>query len=128
VRILQRTVALLGSLVALAFPILAVDFTGTYKGDLTGTGSKTATTIVFKSKGNDLTGTLKNPSGVYPIENGSVDGQDCFFNVTIKVDGEDFRLTYRGHIFADEIQFRVEAGERTLDLVAKKVSQSRIDP
>jgi hypothetical protein len=101
--------------------MFAVDFTGTYKGDLSGTGSKTENTIVFKMKGTDLSGTLKNPTGVYPIENGSVDGQDVFFNVTIKVDGDDFRLTYRGHLFADEIQFRVEAGERVLDLVAKKV-------
>jgi hypothetical protein len=114
----------LGSLLAFTFSCLAVDFTGTYKGDLTGTGSKTETTIVFKMKGKDLTGTLRNPTGVYPIENGSVDGQDVFFNVTIKVDGDDFRLTYRGHLFADEIQFRVEAGERTLDLVAKKVPQT----
>lgn len=121
-RTLHRTIALLSCLLAATFPMFAVDFTGTYKGDLTGTGSRTENTIVFKMKGTDLSGTLKNPTGVYPIENGSVDGQDVFFNVTIKVDGDDFRLTYRGHLFADEIQFRVEAGERVLDLVAKKVT------
>jgi hypothetical protein len=123
---LRRTMTLLGWLmalwlIALTLPLLAADFTGTYKGDITNTGSRIENTLVFKMKGTSLTGTLTNPGGKYPIENGSVDGSDVFFNVTIKNDGEDFRLTYRGHLFADEIQFRIEAGERILDLVAKKV-------
>jgi hypothetical protein len=116
-----RSMALLSWFLAFSAPLLAADFTGTYKGQITGTGSTTANTIVFKMSGKTVTGTLTNPGGKYPIENGAVDDADVFFNVTIKVDGEDFKLTYRGHLFADEIQFRIEAGERVLDLVAKKV-------
>lgn len=107
----------------LAIPLWGADFTGIYKGDITGTGAKTENTIVFKmGKGAEVTGTLTNPTGKYQIENGSVDGSDIFFNVTIKNDGEDFKLTYRGHLYADEIQFKIEAGERMLDLIAKKAN------
>jgi hypothetical protein len=30
-------------------------------------------------------------------------------------------MVYRGHIYVDEIQFKIQAGERQIDLVAKKV-------
>jgi hypothetical protein len=100
--------------------ILAADYSGTYTGVYQGSSGKVENTLVLKMKGNTLTGTLKNQYGVLPIQKGAVDGQDFFFVVVVKDEGEDFRMVYRGHIFQDEIQFRVEAGERQIDLVVKK--------
>ena len=100
----------------------AADYSGTYKGDLTLSTGRVENKLVLKMKGNNLTGTLTNQYGELPIQNGSVDGQDLFFVVVVKDEGEDFRMVYRGHIFEDEIQFRVEAGERQIDLVVKKAS------
>jgi len=100
--------------------ILAADYSGTYTGDYQGSSGKVENTLVLKMKGSTLTGTLKNQYGVLPIQKGAVDGQDFFFVVVVKDEGEDFRMVYRGHIFQDEIQFRVEAGERQIDLVVKK--------
>jgi hypothetical protein len=31
-------------------------------------------------------------------------------------------MTYRGHAFGGEITFKIEAGERVIEMVAKKVS------
>jgi hypothetical protein len=100
--------------------ILAADYSGTYTGVYQGSSGKVENKLVLKMKGNTLTGTLKNQYGVLPIQNGAVDGQDFFFVVVVKDEGEDFRMVYRGHIFQDEIQFRVEAGERQIDLIVKK--------
>ncbi len=98
----------------------AADYSGTYLGDVITSNGKVENKLVLKMKSDALTGTLTNQYGSLPIEHGAVDGQDLFFVVVVKDEGEDFRMVYRGHIFADEIQFRVEAGERQIDLVVKK--------
>src|SRR5947209_5151883 len=109
-------------LLLIAFTVSAADYSGTYKGDLVVSNGKVENTLVLKMKGTALTGTLTNQYGELPIQGGAVDGQDFYFYVIVKDEGEDFRMVYRGHIFEDEIQFRVEAGERQIDLVVKKSS------
>ena|SRR5690348_5693794 len=105
-----------------ALAALAADYSGTYKGDVQSSSGKVENTLVLKMNGNNLTGTLTNQFGVLPLQNGHVDGQDLFFVVIVKEEGDPFRMVYRGHIFSDEIQFKIEAGERQIDLVAKKVN------
>jgi hypothetical protein len=92
---------------------------GTYKGAGQGNGDST---LIVQVKDNTATGTLKNQFGEFKLENGSVDGDDLFFNIFIDRDGDHFKMTYRGHSFGDEIQFKIEAGERMLDLIVKKAS------
>jgi hypothetical protein len=104
-----------------ALAAFAADYSGTYKGDVDSSSGKIANTLVLKMSGSELTGTLTNQFGVLPLQNGHVDGQDLFFVVIVKEEGDSFRMVYRGHIFSDEIQFKIEAGERQIDLVAKKV-------
>jgi hypothetical protein len=96
-----------------------VDLSGTYEGRGQGNGDSTLTLAV---KGDQASGTLKNQFGEFKLENASVDGQDVFFNIFIDRDGDHFKMTYRGHSFGDEIQFKIEAGERMLDLIVKKKS------
>jgi hypothetical protein len=106
--------------VFLSIAVWAADYSGTYTGVYQASSGKVENTLVLRMKGGALTGTLKNQYGSMSIQNGAVDGQDLFFVVVVKDEGEDFRMIYRGHIFEDEIQFRVEAGERQIDLVLKK--------
>ncbi len=105
-----------------ALAALAADYSGTYKGDVQSSSGRVENTLVLKMDGNKLTGTLTNQFGVLPLQNGYVDGQDLFFVVIVKEEGDPFRMVYRGHVFTDEIQFKIEAGERQIDLVAKKVN------
>jgi len=100
------------------------DFTGVWKLEVPGADAKAETTLDLKMKGHDLTGKLKTPNGEFPIENGYAEGQDLFFNVVIQRDEYKLKTTYRGHLFSEEIQFNVEAGERTLQIIARKPSQS----
>ena len=105
-----------------ALAALAADYSGTYKGDVQSSSGRVENTLVLKMDGDKLTGTLTNQFGVLPLQNGHVDGQDLFFIVIVKEEGDPFRMVYRGHVFTDEIQFKIEAGERQIDLVAKKVN------
>jgi hypothetical protein len=104
-----------------AIAAFAADYSGTYKGDVASSSGKVENTLVLKMSGSDLAGTLTNQFGVLPLQNGHVDGQDLFFVVMVKEEGDPFRMVYRGHIYVDEIQFKIQAGERQIDLVAKKV-------
>lgn len=105
-----------------AFPLLAADHSGVYKGDFDTTSGKVENIITMKTDGKTLTGTLKNQFGELPLQGGVVEGDDFFFYVIVKEENDDFKMVYRGHIFRDEIQFRIEAGERQLLLVVKKES------
>ena len=98
-----------------------VDFTGVWKIEMRGGDAKAETLLDVKMKGQTLTGKLKTPHGDFPIENGSVDGQDLFFNVVVQRDEYKLKTTYRGHLFSEEIQFTVEAGERMLQVIARRV-------
>lgn len=100
------------------------DFTGVWKLEVPGADAKSETLLDVKMKGHELTGKLKTPNGEFPIENGYAEAQDLFFNVVIQRDEYKLKTTYRGHLFSEEIQFTVEAGERTLQVIARKASQS----
>jgi hypothetical protein len=100
-----------------------VDFTGVWKIEMAGADAKAETLLDVKMKGQTLTGTLKTPHGEFPIENGSVDGQDLFFNVVIRRDDYSLKTTYRGHLFSEEIQFSVEAGERMLQVIGRRATE-----
>jgi hypothetical protein len=99
----------------------AVDFSGVWKLEMQqADDSKGDTLLDLKMEGSKLTGMLKSPQGEFPIENGSVQGQDLFFNVVIQREEYKLKTTYRGHLFSEEIQFNVEAGERLLLAIARR--------
>jgi hypothetical protein len=110
-----------GGLLLWASLALGADYSGTYKGDVASSSGKVENKLVLTTNGDKLSGTLTNQFGVLPLTEGHIDGQDLFFVVTVKEEGDPFRMVYRGHVFVDEIQFKIEAGERQIDLVAKKV-------
>ena len=95
----------------------SVDFTGVWK--LEGADTKSMV-LEFKQEGQKLSGKLKTPHGEFPLQNGSVEGQDLFFNVVIERDEYKLKTTYRGHQFAEEIQFTIEVGERTLLAIGRR--------
>ena|SRR5262245_59352257 len=94
------------------------DFTGVWK--LEGSESKTPMVLEFKQEGQKLSGRLKTPHGEFALLNGSVDGLDLFFNVVIEREEYKLKTAYRGHLFAEEIQFTIEAGERTLLAIGRR--------
>jgi hypothetical protein len=100
--------------------MLAVDHSGTYRAEVQTSSGKAENVLVLKANGTTLTGTLTNQMGKFAIQNGNVDGEDLFFNVVVKDEGEDFKMTYRGHVFGDEITFKIQAGERVIEMVATK--------
>jgi hypothetical protein len=100
---------------------VAADYSGTYKAEVETSSGKVENTLVIRTEGKSLTGTITNQLGKFPLQNGDVEGTDVFFNVVVKSDGDDVKMTYRGHVFGDEITFKIEVGERIIEMVAKKI-------
>jgi hypothetical protein len=100
----------------------APNYTGRWKLESTASEAKTESFLELVHKGTALTGKLKTPHGEFPIENGHAQGTEVFFNVTIERDEYKLRTTYRGQLFSQEVQYTVEAGERTLQLIARRDS------
>jgi hypothetical protein len=105
-----------------AFAQRGGDHSGVYKGEMATSSGKVENTLVIKDVKGKVTGTLTNQYGVLPLIDGAMDLDDLFFVVVVNDEGHEFRMVYRGRIFDNEFQFRIEAGERRLDLIAKKVS------
>jgi hypothetical protein len=97
----------------------SADFNGVWK--LEGADLKTMV-LELKQEGQRLSGKLKTPHGEFPLQNGSVEGQDLFFNVVIEREEYKLKTIYRGHQFAEEIQFTIEAGERTLLAIGRRAT------
>jgi len=109
--------------VSTAFAQRGGDHSGVYKGEVATFSGKVENTLVIKqdSKGK-VTGTLTNQYGTLPLIDGAMDQDDLFFVVVVNDEGHDFRMVYRGRIFDNEFQFKVEAGERRIDWIAAKVA------
>src|ERR1019366_1059846 len=105
-----------------AFAQRGGDHSGTYVGEVATSSGKVTNTRVIKDVKGKVTGTLTNQYGTLPLIDGAMDLDDLFFVVVVDDDGHPFRMVYRGRIFDNEFQFRIEAGERRIDLIAKKIS------
>ena len=70
----------------------------------------------FKVDGSKLTGTVTSPRGEIPISEGKVEGNEISFVIAT----DEFRAVTKGTISGDEIKLKVEAGDRTFEMTAKR--------
>ena len=111
-------VALLASL-----NLFAENATGTWKGSYPGRDGQTReSTIVLKAEGEKLTGTVAGGRGASEIKDGTIKGGDISFSVVRNFGGNDVTVKYKGTLVGDAIQFKVEAGERSYEMTAKRVN------
>jgi FKBP-type peptidyl-prolyl cis-trans isomerase 2 len=77
---------------------------------------------VLKADGEKLTGTVASNRGESEIKDGIIKGSDVTFSVVRNFGGNDVTVKYKGKLAGDTIQFKVEAGERSYEMTAKRVS------
>ncbi len=99
---------------ALASPVAAQDFTGTWEISIQGgRGGPQTRTLVLAQDGETLTGTMtvslggRGGRGGGPqeleVSNGTVDGNSFSFIVTLSFQGNSIDLNYSGTVDGDEI-------------------------
>lgn|SRR5690242_3550124 len=120
----MRIVGLLTASVLLTtLTVLAENVTGTWKGTYPGRDGQTReSTLVLKAEGEKLTGTVAGGRGESEIKDGTIQGSDISFSVVRNFGGNEVTVKYKGKVVGDAIQFKVEAGERSYEMTAKRVS------
>jgi len=103
----------------------AADVTGTWKGTAETPNGTIERTFVFKVSGDRLTGeTTGDRTGTSRIMDGKIDGDDLSFSINIKVQDNEMKLQYKGHVSGTEMKLRVELpdGGTGFEYTAKKIS------
>lgn len=104
--------------------VFAENATGTWKGSYPGRDGQTReSTFVLKAEGEKLTGTVAGGRGESEIKDGTIKGDDINFSVVRNFGGNDVTVKYKGKVIGDAIQFKVEAGERSYEMTAKRATQ-----
>src|SRR5215471_18491175 len=99
--VLSACVVLVASVFA-----LASDVNGKWTAQVPGRGGQTREqTFNFKAEGKKLTGTASGMQGDNPISDGTINGDEISFTVTVSYNGQDFKLLYKGKVSGDEIKF-----------------------
>jgi hypothetical protein len=83
-------------------------------------------TLIFKTDGTTLTGTINNPlaAGDTPIQEGKVNGDEITFCVKRTINDNEVKVVWRGKVAGDEIKFKRDiqgqAGNTT-EITAKRL-------
>ena len=120
-----RMYILLPCLLAFAGVVMAqskVD--GKWVGDITTARGTSGITLVLKSDGNKLTGTIDLGLGDSPIDNGSVNGNTIQFSQKqSSIRAGNVVMTYTGTLSGDQIKFtrKTDVGEgQVVEFTAKR--------
>ncbi len=112
-------------LILFALTASAADVTGTWKGSVETPNGAMENTFVFKADGDKLTGTVSmGQFGDSEISEGKLDGETLTFAVVRNVNGNEFKLAYKGKVKDDQIVLTVTIPGRdiTFDMTLKKAS------
>ena len=102
----------------LTLPAFAADPTGKWKAAMQGPDGEMQLTFNFKLDGDKVTGTVEGPMGEMPITEGKMEGDAISFTV----ETPNFKVVHKGAIQGDEMKLKVDMGERTMEMTAKRVT------
>ena len=79
-------------------------------------------TFNFKTAGDKLTGTMSGRQGDLEITDGKVKGDEVSFDVTMNMQGNTMKMTYKGKVAGDEIKFtrHRDGSDRTSEFTAHR--------
>jgi hypothetical protein len=80
-------------------------------------------TFNFKTAGDKLTGTMSGRQGDVEISDGKVKGDEVSFDVTMTMQGNAMKMTYKGKVAGDEIKFtrQREGADQSQEFTAQRV-------
>jgi hypothetical protein len=105
-----------------ALSAVAADISGTWKGTAEGPNGSMERTFTFKVEGTKLTGEAVSPMfGKSVIENGKVDGDSVSFQLTVKFQDNELKISYAGKASGNEMALTAKgAGDMVMEWKCKK--------
>lgn len=101
----------------MAAAAFAADVTGKWKATTEGPNGSMEITFDLKVDGNRITGKAITGMGDMPITECRIDGD----NITFTVETDQLKVTHKGTVSGNEMKLKVEMGDNTTDLLAKRV-------
>ena len=101
----------------------AASVTGKWTAQVPGSDGQTRdVTFNFKTAGEKLTGTMSGRQGDVEISDGKVKGDEVSFDVTMTMQGNPMKMTYKGKVAGDEIKFtrHRDGSDRTSEFTAHR--------
>ena len=122
---LSVLMAVLAAAVVSSLPLQAADaaVAGKWTAQVPGRDGQTRdVTFNFKTAGDKLTGTMSGRNGDLEITDGKVKGDEVSFDVTMNMQGNTMKMTYKGKVAGDEIKFtrHREGSDRASEFVAHR--------
>ena len=97
----------------------AADVTGKWKASAQGPDGDMQITFDLKQDGAKVSGTAESPMGPMQISEGKVEGDQ----ITFTVKSDQFEVVHKGTISGDEMKLKVDVGDRTMEMTAKRVKE-----
>jgi len=124
-RIPVLVAVLAAALVSSSLPLRAAEaaVAGKWTAQVPGRDGQTRdVTFNFKTAGDKLTGTVSGRQGDTEITDGKVKGDEVSFDVTMTMQGNTAKMTYKGKVAGDEIKFtrQREGSDRTSEFTAHR--------
>jgi hypothetical protein len=119
----MRIFKLIALLALCVMMISAADIAGKWEAKFeTPDGQTRTSTFNFKVDGSTLTGTVASARGESPISEGKVSGDSLTFVVVRELNGNQFKMNYKGTVNGSDMKLTVSFGEdRTFEMTAKKI-------
>ena len=97
----------------------AADLNGKWKAEFTTPdGTARSNTFTFKAEGSNLTGTVAGAQDETKIQDGKISGDDISFTAERPFG----KFTYKGKVSGSEIKFKVEFGDQSFEMTAKRLT------
>ncbi len=108
---MTRHFALLAALLAItSLAAFGANIDGKWTAEVEGRGGTQTQTLVLRSSGDKLTGTMEGGrGGAVEISEGMLHGNDVMFKVVREFNGTKFEQIYKGTLSGDELKLTVEA-------------------
>lgn len=111
----SKLAVLAGALALAASTAFAADVTGKWVAQVPGRDGQTREqTFNLKAEGEKLTGTVSGRQGDNPIVDGKVKGDDVSFDVNVKFQDREMKMSYTGKLSGDELKLtrKVQGSDR----------------
>jgi hypothetical protein len=105
------------SMLLLTVCLSAADVTGKWKATTQGPDGEIQLVFNLHQDGDKVTGNVESPMGELPVSEGKIDRD----KITFTVETDQFKVVHKGTVSGDEMKLKVEIGEQTMDMTAKRV-------
>jgi hypothetical protein len=102
----------------LALSAFGADVAGKWKATVEGPNGSMDITFDLKVDGGKVTGKAIGETGEMPITDGTIDGDKISFTV----ESDQLKVVHKGIVAGNEMKLKVEMGDNTMEMVAKKIT------